>query len=477
MADEHSDSRGEARQSFFAKQQLINSVRAAFQQLSAIVKNASLYPAAHPFLLTSADKLRNTIEDLLVGRKEVAFYMVRGELFFETLSVPVDQSLALLMEQFTDKGIGGIVFKPGLASAELISLARLMNSDPSFFTGQKGFIDAIAHEGIEHIELHKVLLVDKKAGGAIKEGKKKASEVFQDAIDAVKEMVEAEHLDKATRMRKMNMVVQTMVDNILDNRDALMGLTSIKMYDEYTFAHSVNTAILSISLGTYLSFEKSQIAALGVAALMHDIGKVNVPHEVINKPGKLTDEEWQLVKRHPIEGALLLSDIAGVSKLAMVAAFEHHQHNDAFGYPKVDGDLRQHPFSQIVSLADAYEALTAARVYYSVQMPADEAVRILLAKRGATFNAVIVKAFINMIGIFPIGSLLKLDTGEAGLVMHQTRDLMRPRVLLLDKFDGSEKETGDEISLLETAGGKYKRTVTGIVNPHAAGINIKQYLE
>jgi HD-GYP domain-containing protein (c-di-GMP phosphodiesterase class II) len=477
MADEQSDSRGEARQSFFAKQQLINAARAAFQQLSAIARNASLYPEAHPFLLTSADKLRSTIEDLLLGRKEVAFYMVRGELFFETLSVLVDQSLALLMEQFTDKGIGGIVFKAGLTSAELISLARLMSNDPSFFTGQGGLIDAIAHEGIEHIELHRVLLVDKKAGGAIKKGKKKASEVFQDAIDAVKEMVEAVHLDKATRMRKMNTVVQTMVDNILDNRDALMGLTSIKMYDEYTFAHSVNTAILSISLGTYLSFEKSQIAALGVAALMHDIGKVNVPHEVINKPGKLTDEEWQLVKRHPIEGALLLSDVPGVSKLAMVAAFEHHQHNDAFGYPKVDGDLKQHPFSQIVSLADAYEALTAARVYYSVQMPPDEAVRILLAKRGTTFNAVIVKAFVNMIGIFPIGTLLKLDTGEAGLVMHQTRDLMRPRVLILDKFDGTEKETGDEISLLETAGGKYKLTVTGIINPHTAGINVKQYLD
>ena len=476
MADEQSDSRGEARQSFFAKQQLINSARAAFQQISAIVKNASLYPAAHPFLLTSADKLRNTIEDLLLGRKEVAFYMVHGELFFETLSVPVDQSLALLMEQFTDKGVGGIVFKPGLVSTELISLARLMNNDPSFFTGQGGLIDAIAHEGIEHMELHRVLLVDKKAGGAIKEGKKKASEVFQDAIDAVKEMVEAVHLDRTTKMRKMNTVVQTMVDNILDNRDALMGLTSIKMYDEYTFAHSVNTAILAISLGTYLSFEKNQIAALGVAALMHDIGKVNVPNAVINKPGKLTEEEWQLVKRHPIEGALLLSDVPGVSKLAMVAAFEHHQHNDAFGYPKVDGDLRQHPFSQIVSLADAYEALTAARVYYSVQMPPDEAVRILLAKRGPTFNAVMVKAFVNMIGIFPIGTLLKLDTGESGLVMHQTRDLMRPRVLMLDKFDGTEKETGNEISLLETAGGNYKRTVTGIINPYAAGINIKQYL-
>src|SRR5512143_3484827 len=309
MADEHSDSRGEARQSFFAKQQLINSARTTFQQLSAIMKNATLCPEAHPFLMASADKLRNSVEELLRSRKEAAFYLVHGELFFETLSVLVDQSIVPLMEQFTGRGIGGIIFKPGLKSKELVGFARLLNNDQSFFAEQGGVIDAIAREGISHIELHQVLLVDKKAGDAIKEGKKKASEVFQDAIEAVKEMVEAVHLDKKARMRKMNTMVQTMVDNVLENRDALMGLTSIKMYDEYTFAHSVNTSILAISLATYLSFEKPQIAALGVAGLWHDIGKVYIPHDIINKPDKLTDEEWEVLKRHPVEGALILADV------------------------------------------------------------------------------------------------------------------------------------------------------------------------
>jgi HD-GYP domain-containing protein (c-di-GMP phosphodiesterase class II) len=209
---------------------------------------------------------------------------------------------------------------------------------------------------------------------------------------------------------------------------------------------------------------------------MHDIGKVNVPHEIINKPGKLTDEEWEHVKRHPIEGALLLSDIPGVSKLAMVAAFEHHQHGDVRGYPQVEGVLRQHPFSQIVALADAYEALTAARVYYSAQMPPDNAIRILLSKRGTVFNPILVKAMVNMLGIFPIGTLLKLDTAEIGLVLHQTRDLMRPRVLLLTRFDGSEKESGTEASLLETVGGKYKRSINGTIDPSPANIDVKRYL-
>jgi HD-GYP domain-containing protein (c-di-GMP phosphodiesterase class II) len=475
MADAQNDNRGEARQSFFAKQQLIESARSVFQQLSAVLKNATLYPGAHPFVLSSAEKLLNKIEELLATRKEVAFYIVGGELFFETHSVPIDQSLSLFIEQFTSRDVGGIIFKPGLTQQELIQFAALMNKDPAVLTAEGTIDEIIAKERIAHIALHRAILVDKKIGGEIKVEEKKAAAVFKDAIDAVKEMVHAVHMDKSASLRKMNTVVQAMVDNVLDNRDALMGLTSIKMYDEYTFAHSVNTSILAVSLGTYLSFEKPQIAALGVAGLMHDIGKVHVPHEIINKPGKLTDEEWEQVKRHPIEGALLLSDIPSVSKLAMVAAFEHHQHG-ATAYPQVEGMVRQHPFSQIVSLADAYEALTAARVYYSVQMPPDHAVRILIKKRGIAFEPTLVKAFVNMIGIFPIGTLLKLDTGEVGLVMHQTRDLLRPRVLLLTKFDGSEKESGQEVSLLETASGTYKRTAVGTMNPNAAKIDVKKYL-
>jgi len=477
MTDEPSDSRGEARQSFFAKQQLIDSARSAFQLMAAVIKNATLYPEAHPILLTAADKLRSKIAELMVGRKEVAFYLVGGELFFEKISIPIDQSLALLMEQFTHREVGGTVFKPGLTPQEIIRFATLMNKEPAALTGQGGLHEVMVKEGITNIELHRVLMVDKSSGGAIKAGKKKASEIFQDALDTVKEMVQAVQLGKPSNMRKTNSIVQTMVDNILADRDALLGLTSIKMYDEYTFAHSVNTSILAVSLGTFLSFEKPQIAALGVAGLMHDMGKVTVPHEIINKPGKLTEEEWEAVKRHPIEGALLLADIPGVTKLAMVAAFEHHQHGDVRGYPQVEGELRQHPFSQIVALCDAYEALTAARVYYSAQMPPDQAIRILISKRGSVFNPILVKAFVNMIGIFPIGTVLKLNTDEIGLVTHQTRDLMRPRVLLLTKFDGSEKEGGAEASLLETAGGQYKRAIVGTIDPFAAGINVRKYLD
>ncbi len=472
MPEKQSDNQGEAKQSFYVRQQLMNSAKTAFQLLAAVLKNSTLYPASHPFVLASADKFLLKINELLVDRKEVPFYLVGGELFFEKDSVPIDQSLAALMEVFSGCDIGGLVFKPGLAADELTAFADLMNKDAAVYQAERG-VDAAEPKALfAHIVLHRVLAVDKKLGSVIKEGKKKAAAVFLDAIETMKEMIEARQLDKKVNMRKINTTVQTLVDNLLKNRDAYLGLTHLKMYDEYTFAHSVNTSLLASSLGTFLHFEKPQLAALGLAGLLHDMGKASIPHEIINKPGKLTGPEWEILKRHPVEGALALADIPGVTKMAMVAAFEHHQHGEQ-GYPATG--VRQHLFSQIVSIADAYDAITAARVYYSIQTPSDQAIRILLKKRGSSFDPVLIKAFVNMMGLFPIGTVLKLNTGEVGLVTHQTRDLMHPRVLLLTKFDGSEKENAD-VSLLETDGGKFKRSIVGTIDPYVSRIDLKKYL-
>jgi hypothetical protein len=161
----------------------------------------------------------------------------------------------------------------------------------------------------------------------------------------------------------------------------------------------------------------------------------------------------------------------------MVSSFEHHQHGNTRGYPRLDDTVQQHPFSQIVAIADAYDAIVAARVYYKVPTPPEQGVRIMLQKRRTNFNAVLVKAFVNMIGIFPIGTVVKLNTGEIGIVMHQTRDLTRPRILILTTFDGSEKDVPQAaVSLLETVHGHYTRTIIGTIEPVGARIDIKKYV-
>ncbi len=476
MVHERDDKLLEARQSYFEKQRLVESARIAFQLLAAVLRNASLYPQQHPILQSSAEKLQAKLQELLSERDEAPFYLVRGELFFETTPVPIDQSFSLAIEQFADKDIGGIIFKPNVAAEEISRFGDMIVNEEITPSTQESLSVATAKRGIFHISIQHALLVDKQIGSVIKAREKKASSVFRDTINALKDVVHAVYSEKASGMRKMNSVVQNMVDYVLDNRDALIGLTSIKMYDEYTFAHSINTSILAVSLGTYLSMTKPQLAALGMAATMHDIGKVAIPKEIINKPGKLTEDEWEYVRRHPIAGAVFLSKIPSITKLAMVVAYEHHQHGQS-AYPVPEALHRRHPFSQIISLADSYEAITASRVYYKSKIPPHEAIRILIKNKGVTSNPVLLKAFINMVGIFPVGTLLKLNTGEVGLVMHQTSDLMRPRVLILTRFDGSEKEDGKSISLADRADGKYRRSISGTIDPETARINLRPYFE
>jgi HD-GYP domain-containing protein (c-di-GMP phosphodiesterase class II) len=472
MQENDPDAGSGSRFSYFVQQQLVNIAKKAFQQLAALLRNAALYPPAHPSLLSSAEQLILTLEEIYSRRQEASFHIIAGELYFETFSVLIEESQAILVEEMARKDIGGVIFLPGLTRGELVSFAYLMQRDLNFFASQGGLSALLLQEGIRHITVHRVLPLSRRAETMQGEAKRKTTEIFLDAIDTVKEMVHSEHIGKALNVRRLQTVVHTMVDTILDNQDALVGLTSIKLYDEYTFAHSVNVAILSIAMGAFLSLEKHKISALGFSGMLHDIGKVTIPLEITNKADALTEAEWTIVKRHPVEGAVILSGMAGVSRLAMVAAFEHHQHYDAKGYPQTRDIVQQHPFSRIVAIADAYDALTSVRVYYNVSTPPDEAVRILLKRRGTVFDTMLVKVFVNMIGILPIGTLLRLDTGEMGLVVHQTRDLVRPRVLLLRTFDGTEKE---EVSLLEMERGKYKRSIAGAIDPNRIKINLNQY--
>jgi HD-GYP domain-containing protein (c-di-GMP phosphodiesterase class II) len=473
MPEDQKAAHSEGKTSFFIQQQLVGLAKKAFLQLIALFRNATLYPAAHPFLLGSAEQLLLTLEDLFSRKSEASYHFIAGELFFETLSVPLEDQLSQAVEDISNKGIGGITFTQGLQRDEIVAFAYLHARPESTPPGEGGMAALLNRSGIVHITFHQVLtgLTQTRARGGVRE--KTASEIYLEGVEVVKDIIHSAQRGKAINVSKIHSLIHNVVDNILENRDALVGLSSIKLYDAYTFAHSVNVAVLSTALGSFLSFERSQIAALGIAGLLHDIGKVNIPITIINKPDYLSDSEWAIVKRHPLDGALILSGLPGVGKSAMVAAFEHHQHYDLKGYPLAGGGaVPIHPFSKIVAIADAYDALTSLRAYFKIQKSPDEAVRDLLNRRGSSLDPVLVKAFVNMVGIFPIGTLLRLNTGETGLVTSQTRDLLRPRVLLLRTYDGSEK---DEVSLVEMEGGTHKRSAIGTIDPNLLKVNIAQY--
>lgn len=457
---------------FYDKQRRISAARAGLHQLAAVMKNTGLFPPAHPFVLASAEQFLSAIDGAWSGGDQAAYYLVSGELFFDTLSVPLDDQLTGLIAELAARDVGVLLFHRGLTRAEIIRFAGAVRTDASAIIAAGGLSAVVKREQITHISIQGKLAAARRSDELSPPVEQHPGKLYLDAVETVKDLVQTAHVGKPVNSRRLQTAVHTLVDGVLQNRDALIGLTSIKLYDEYTFAHSVNVSLLSIALGTYLSFDKAQVAALGTAGMLHDIGKINIPREIINKPDKLSEQEWEVVRRHPIDGALMLSAIPGISRMAMVTAFEHHRHHGEAGYPKTAHEAGQHPFSQIVAIADAYDAIVSARVYYHAATPPDQAVRVLLAKRGSAFSPFLVKTFIKMIGLFPVGALLKLDTGESALVVRQTGDLLRPRVVLLTRFDGTERE---ETSLLDMMNGRHIRTPVATIDPASLKIDVSKY--
>src|SRR6476620_8120096 len=214
-----------------------------------------------------------------------------------------------------------------------------------------------------------------------------------------------------------------------------MALTALKKYDNYTFTHMVNVAALAMAQARALNLDGPLLREFGFAALMHDIGKVNTPHEVLNKPGKLTDEEFTIMKRHVVDGAHILRRTPEMPALAPVVAFEHHLRQDLSGYPENVGHRELNLCTQIVSIADVYDALRSNRVYRQ-GLPSDRIKAIMTQKDSPAFNSKLLRRFINLIGMFPIGTLVRLSTDEVAVVTREhPSDPFRPQVkILLDRL-------------------------------------------
>jgi len=311
--------------------------------------------------------------------------------------------------------------------------------------------------------------------------KHRSKEVYFTSINLVKELMDDAHNQKLLNVRKAKRLMLNAVNIIARDESTLLGLANIKDYDDYTFNHSVNVAIYAIALGQRLGISKRQLNYLGMAGLFHDIGKTNIEKEVLNKPGQLTPEEWEVIKRHPVLGAEIVLHLRGWGELSarmMTAAFEHHRKYDLSGYPPSQHPRRPTLFSRIITLADCYDAIGRPRVYRRTSFLPHQIMKILLEQSGKDFDPLLVKVFIGMIGVYPLGSLVALDTGEMGLVTQAPEDaahIDRPKICLLIR-DGARYRKDQLVDLTETGpDGEYTRTIVKPLDPAEFGIAIEEY--
>ncbi len=312
--------------------------------------------------------------------------------------------------------------------------------------------------------------------------KEAAKRTYAQSVAVTKDVINSVRMGQAPSIKKIKRVVQSIVDQILNEETSLLGLTTIRDYDEYTFTHSVNVCIFSVALGRRLGLSKLQLYDLGLAALFHDIGKSRVPLAVLNKSDGLTDDDWRWLAAHPWLGVLALFHMRGQQELpyrAMVVAYEHHMKMDLTGYPRPVRPREQSIFSRIVAVADGFDAATSRRAYQTVPMSPAAVLAGMRDNPRRGMDPVVVKGFINLLGVFPVGTMVVLDTFELALVHASSprpEAMARPIVRVVSDARGNVLYPGTLVDLAETTpDGTFKRTIIKTDSPERYGINVGDY--
>lgn len=310
-----------------------------------------------------------------------------------------------------------------------------------------------------------------------------ARRTYAQSVALTKDVINSVRMGRVPSARKIKRAVQTIVDEVLTEEASLIGLTTLREYDEYTYTHSVNVCIFAVALGKRIGMNKLQLYELGVAALMHDIGKSRVPTDLLQKSTALDEDDWRRITAHPWLGMLTLFQLRGQQELpyrAMIVAHEHHMRRDFSGYPRVIRPRAMSMTSKIVAVADAYDAATSRRSYQTKPYPPSAVLQEMRDNPRRGLDPVVVKAFITLLGIYPTGTLVVLDTFELAVVLAASPDpemLSRPRVIVVSDGRGNLLQPPLETDLAATgADGQFARTIIKTADPDRYGIRVSDYV-
>jgi len=256
----------------------------------------------------------------------------------------------------------------------------------------------------------------------------RAVAIRRQAAGVVKTVMQDARLGRAVEMDQVSPVVESITSSILRNASALLGLSVIKNKDDYTFLHSVSVCTLLVAFCRSRKMDAETIYQAGIGGLLHDTGKALIPDAILNKPGRLTEEEFAIVRRHPQDGYDILSRTSGIGAIPLDITLHHHERRDGSGYPERQGAGQISELAQMAAIVDVYDAITADRCYHK-GIPAAEALRKIYEWSKFQFDPALVQAFMRCVGIYPVGTLVLLESGRLGVVIepHET-SLLTPKV-------------------------------------------------
>jgi HD-GYP domain-containing protein (c-di-GMP phosphodiesterase class II) len=416
--------------------------------LYSTVKVSSMYDANNNRYIEQASRLREVLtvifdkeDDFTLTTKNGYFFMSEVRLRAER---ELDAAMTLFMEKWPAMGVSGFGFNKALDPRELDKFIYLMGGFEPLEDVQESYQQL--KDRLDQLKIEKIIPVwigDERGNVPKADGQSTraaARKTFFSAIGSVQETMNQARSTNTVNIGKTKRVVQELINRIIEDEAALTELTTLRNFDDYTYVHSVNVCVLSLILGYHLGMDRKTLSNLGVGALLHDIGKTKLPIELVNKPTTFDEYDWQQMRRHPIYGvkAMLKARTADeTTARACSTIFEHHLAPDGSGYPDLMVKRKPSLFARIVSIADTYNAMTSGRIYHVKRHLPDEAITSMANRVEKAFDPLLLKIFINTMGIYPVGTVVALSSHEIGIVSkNNPEDLERPEVKVIANEDG-----------------------------------------
>jgi len=437
------------------------------KRLAAAVRGVQLYAPSHPLVIRSITALVDTLTVVHASMKSVAIGIVGEELVVADIPVPrAADMMGELIRRLKQAGIERIVIDNGVQADEVTLLVQTLGSGESLEQN-----NALAR--LPHIRVGRLQVEDRAdtSAGDIATFRR----LYDDAVKVAGTLWESAKVEGIPDADAARGMVDTLAEAVAQNRTALLALTALKNYDNYTFTHMVNVSILTMGQARGVGIDGSLLREFGMAGVMHDIGKVKTPNEILNKPGKLTDTEYDILKRHTVDGAQILRKTPEITTLAPIVAFEHHLRADGTGYPSA-----QRPelnlATSLAGIADVYDAMRSQRVYQPA-FPTDRILAVLQKNDGTQFDKNLVRRFVQLVGIYPAGNLVRLYSGELAVVLEvHAPDPYRPRVRIVIDKEGRTLDHPRDVNLFEATEDE-PNAVKAPVDPADIGIDPLVYLQ
>jgi HD-GYP domain-containing protein (c-di-GMP phosphodiesterase class II) len=427
------------------------------QRFAAMLRIARTHGVTNEAFRRYVPEFLSILTNLFDGECEITLTAVDSHFYLNGVrltlrSVPTSVS-RMLLDEFKRRQVGGIRFLPGLGEDEFLRFC-------SIFVGMQGGTELLhLTTQMDEAGVASILLMEVGSiwvgGGLPSTGKERGPRTDEDrargayfaAVLGTKKLLQQTQEVGYPSLREAKRMVQPLVDSVMRHQYSIIGLTAIKKHDDYTFRHCVNVGILSLAMGHKLRFNRRELAELGVVALLHDVGKLIVPAEVLCKPDALTDQEWASIRSHPIAGAKVIVRMPGLSRLmlnAMRVCLQHHLNVDGSGYPELKTDRTQSTMTRIVSVADYFDALTAHRAYRARPFTPFESLQHVVGLAGAKLDPAVVWALVKTVGHYPAGSFLQVGSGHVVLsVRPNPDDLFHPVCRIIRDPDGREIAVDD----------------------------------